>query len=452
MADDCNSLIPTFPKDVSYDNMQEITYKDINEWLQLHDNISPYIQIIPSSSSSSRRRSIHSRMISDLVSFDATLDEYAEKINNENEIMHFSESRVFPSYVKNFAYRKYMFTQELILELKSSIISRKLYLIMDRQNDIKSLKRLLNSDLIDDAITCAISPSFFTLNFGSDDNQISYLEEFSDRLSIEIEIPKPIWLTDFHSYFMNILTKATPHLCQKLFYLPQMEYETELSVCLANLYSKEITEIVQTENEHRPDKLFNFCQNIIPNKSHLSQQEKAISLLIIFRVVYELIPNQITQTSETKYENIDKIIQLSKLPIKNFTLPATVKAEDPEQNVREFFSSHPELSKAADEISQSIFASNPIDALFCFHKALTVIDKIARSGGDGGIQAACFDDMFSLFFGAFIASDASDIFYVSKTMNQYLAKFILCPPFEYALATVEALVIHINNLDISKLT
>ena len=36
-------------------------------------------------------------------------------------------------------------------------------------------------------------------------------------------------------------------------------------------------------------------------------------------------------------------------------------------------------------------------------------------------------------------------------MNQYLDKFILCPPFEYAMATVEALVIHINNVDISKL-
>ena len=109
------------------------------------------------------------------------------------------------------------------------------------------------------------------------------------------------------------------------------------------------------------------------------------------------------------------------------------------------------MYESFSKISQTLFASNPIDTLFGFHKSLSVIDEVYRNNETDKIHTTCFDDMFSLFFGSFLASDATDVFYLSKIMNLYLAKFVLCPPFEYALTTVEALVIHINTLDINQL-
>lgn len=247
--------------------------------------------------------------------------------------------------------------------------------------------------------------------------------------------------------------------------MPHMEFEESLYQCLPELYSKNLDDLIKEKSENRPDALFKFCQDIIPHKRRLNQLEKSISLLMLFRVVFEIVSTRIkndndiifddkfiiNQKSDTELAQIEKVIQISKFPIRCFSLPECITVEDPNMNVRDFFKSHELLKTAADEISQTLFASNPIDTLYNFHKSLNVIDEVYRKDDDDKIHTTCFDDMFSLFFGSFLASDATDVFYLSKIMNLYLAKFVLCPPFEYALTTVEALVIHINTLDISKL-
>lgn len=345
---------------------------------------------------------------------------------------------------------------------------------MERQADINSLSDLLRSNLIPDNITIAVSLSFFTINWGTNDTYVIYLSECLKRLiaqtPIENQLQKniyvqPLWLTNFPQYFSTILNQAKECIDQKLFYMPHMEFEESLYQCILELYSKNIDDLLKEKSENRPDALFKLCQDIIPNKKRLSQLEKSISLLMLFRVVFELVTTHvkngnnmeeldetfINQKSYTDQSLIEKVIRISKFPIRSFSLPDCVSVEDPNMNVREFFRSHELLKVAADEISQTLFASNPIDTLYGFHKSLSVIDEVYRNNENSAIQTTCFDDMFSLFFGAFLASDTTDVFFLSNVMNMYLAQFVLCPPFEYALTTVEALVIHIKTLDISKL-
>ena len=425
----------------------------LEDWLSSHEHIRPYINFIKSDFRASifLGKSTRSRTITDLRNFNDTLNSYFEQFQKELETLQTVQKSESLKYASDFGYRKHIFVEDAINEAKSAVISRKLFQLMERQQDVEDLIQLVNSNLIDSSTICAISPSFFTVSYDVDEKEVIYLSEYSKRLTQGIATCIPLWMNDFKLYFAAILQQAMPLLFPKLYYIPHMDYEESLSQCFAELYQKEIKELADEDPEKRPNALFNFCQSIIPDREKMSQEEKAVSLLIVFRVVYELVSTLSQQKSVTEDEKINKVIRLTKLPVKCFTLPSLIAVEDPDVNSREFFQENECLNSAAQEITQSIFEANPIDALYCFHKALSIIDAIARNNVDGEIQTACFDDMFSLFFGSFIASDATDIFFVSKTMNQYLDKFILCPPFEYAMATVEALVIHINNVDISKL-
>ncbi|KAK8888973.1 hypothetical protein M9Y10_033714 [Tritrichomonas musculus] len=486
MSNDVSNLTH---QDVNPNNEIDVQNKQHNcltfdQWISTHQRISEYIQIMlnnsnendEKSSFSQRRANIHERTLSDLKSFESTIEEYGEQLQSElDKIQNDVPVASIPHYIKeSFTYKKLTYIQGLLYDAQSSIISRKLYLIMERQADINSLSDLLRSNLIPDNITIAVSLSFFTINWGTNDTYVIYLSECLKRLiaqtPIENQLQKniyvqPLWLTNFPQYFSTILNQAKECIDQKLFYMPHMEFEESLYQCILELYSKNIDDLLKEKSENRPDALFKLCQDIIPNKKRLSQLEKSISLLMLFRVVFELVTTHvkngnnmeeldetfINQKSYTDQSLIEKVIRISKFPIRSFSLPDCVSVEDPNMNVREFFRSHELLKVAADEISQTLFASNPIDTLFGFHKSLSVIDEVYRNNENSAIQTTCFDDMFSLFFGAFLASDTTDVFFLSNVMNMYLAQFVLCPPFEYALTTVEALVIHIKTLDISKL-
>ncbi|KAK8857843.1 hypothetical protein M9Y10_012938 [Tritrichomonas musculus] len=159
-----------------------------------------------------------------------------------------------------------------------------------------------------------------------------------------------------------------------------------------------------------------------------------------------------------------------------------------ETPIRDLFLSDPMFEKAAKTINLSIFCSNPLDALYEINKALALIHKgainnqtenssksqsIARINEilEGKIhfkdtqnkevsknppvfevkddlkQLLSFDDLFSLFFGTLLAADIPDLFDLAAFVGKFAPKICLSPPFEYAQANIEALVLHCINLE-----
>lgn len=159
-----------------------------------------------------------------------------------------------------------------------------------------------------------------------------------------------------------------------------------------------------------------------------------------------------------------------------------------ETPIRQLFHSDPMFSKASDSFNLSIFYPNPLDSLFKINKALAFIHKgainnqtentskslsIKRTNEilqgkfdfineeknksavnspnsevkDDLKQLLSFDDLFSLFFGTLLAADIPDLFDLAAFVGKYSPKICLSPPFEYAQANIEALVLHCINME-----
>jgi hypothetical protein len=143
-----------------------------------------------------------------------------------------------------------------------------------------------------------------------------------------------------------------------------------------------------------------------------------------------------------------------------FPLPwSLISNKDHSKPIGELFREEQFFSKASDLLYNAIFASNPIDQLYWVHISLMTIHKGALANRTGDRrpelqdvnQLLCFDDLFSLFLGTLLASEMPDVFWVSWLIGEYAPKSSLSPSFEYAEANIEALVLHIQQVDVDSL-
>lgn len=129
-----------------------------------------------------------------------------------------------------------------------------------------------------------------------------------------------------------------------------------------------------------------------------------------------------------------------------------------EMPIREFFRSDFYFLPAIEFLELSIFCTNPIDSLYYIHKCLISVQKAAiihsinkrknRQASPSELnQVICFDDLFGLTLGVFLASDVPDIFALNWFVQNYSPHNELSPPLEYAKANLEGLTQHIATVE-----
>jgi hypothetical protein len=57
-----------------------------------------------------------------------------------------------------------------------------------------------------------------------------------------------------------------------------------------------------------------------------------------------------------------------------------------------------------------------------------------------------FDDHFALLFGIWLAAEIPDAFYLRWMIDRFAPKATLSSPFEYAIANLEGVVMHVVQL------
>lgn len=129
--------------------------------------------------------------------------------------------------------------------------------------------------------------------------------------------------------------------------------------------------------------------------------------------------------------------------------------------------------KASDSFDCAVFVANPIDCLYEINNALLLVHQAAianriqneikekQKKGELITQAESaqfnyrpndpkrllsFDELFSLFFGTLMASNVIDIFELIGFIDSYAPKNCLSPSFEYAQASLQALVLHCTSM------
>ena len=440
-------------------------YGTIDEWLELHKRIAPYISIQHESDRSiasplpfsKKRSSIHTRIINDLKSFQDTLGDYGDELQRQLEKVQAEFKRSVPqTEPKTMNARKSLFLRSHIVQVKSDVVSHQLYALMEKQVDISSVLFLLReTNLIPEDQCIHLAPVFLTvrdINVDERGTEIDRLMRKVKALEKFEHPPAPVWKSDFHGFYMKIVTLYDSLVSKdRLFYVESQPIEDELAWCIRDMFYDKIKALTNASAAELPQAMSIVCKQIIPHDFLSDKTRYSLAMMATFRVVYEM-----TMTAGGKIEEatdpqlIRKVIELRKRPLTQFQFPQfLVREEVGDISIHDYFWYDPMYRASAQWLTTALFASNPFDALYHIHNALTAIEEKAKvlSGARGKeFQEVCLDDMFCLFLGSFLASDLLDVFTISKQITKFLTCLPMSPPFEHAQATLEALTLHITNL------
>jgi hypothetical protein len=324
----------------------------------------------------------------------------------------------------------------------------------------------LPAHLICDIDVRALSVTKFPAETALHSAAVERLEQAIRRISEEVvTFPRAPWSVDFGHFFQGLISLARSRASPDGAYVYPMDEEDSLSRYFFNAGFRKRSQLdaFLRQISASPPELFTaqflkVCRNLIPDRGSLPKLDQSLAMLLMYRCLfnrcYELLPSFFEPFRDM--ELITRIARLGRLPASHFRIPwEFISPQDRDQSVTEVFTKDRWVSQAARFLSDALFASNPIDQLFSVHSVLTGLQKAAvinRLQGRDATLEDChkllpFDDLFSLFFGALVASGVPNILWLSWMIENYAPKVSLSPPFEYARVNLEALVMHCLRLE-----
>jgi hypothetical protein len=437
-------------REVSYDNFVPHYYGSLDEWKAAHPSVVPFLSFIspdhPTSSTDPfevRRLKVHERIITDLERFKESLNSLGATLQRQSAKFELTLPVVTFRFL-DLTVLKSMFIRTVIVETKESVISQKIWALMQRQNDVRSTLNLLSSELIPEDRYCRLSESFLTMNFNVDEQQqvIQRLTVKLQALKNQIDVAQRslVWMTDFDGYIVGLIKEAEVGI-DRLVYVKSVD--STLSLAVSVVFADELDAIRDKPIELLAECLSETCRKMVPD-SILTKRQYGLGLLLIFRVVYEILG--MPGASRSGAEELEKGNRFRKLPCRAFGLPEfCVKGEKLNLPVRDVFNGTP-YREAVDFLNLVNWSTNPFDRLYHVHRALEVIAACARQGArledtSTPIQVVAFDDRFPIFLATVMASDMIDVAEVVNEARTMLKCFQLSPQFQYALETLEALLI-----------
>lgn len=454
----------------------------LRQWAENNANLTRYINVsilnqkINFSKLNNLRFGKYNRIIEDLFDFIELLNKKIEKI--KKDINLWSDSRDFYIDIEShdnkndiLTLRKYSFLLRKKQKLTIQLLTKKFEFLIDYQIKAQEIIKLFSGNIIPNDTIFSLEPSFFQINIDNigwkESNKLSYLIPYTKRMKATVmDIKESLWKTDFKGYIVNLVNELLKNVDTELSYCYPSPKEDSLSRCFFNKNSPFLSRIDATvrnlteNNDEYSLRILDLCYNLMPKENFTFEQQSVI-ILIFFRAIFNRGYEICSSYFAPKINNdIYKIEELKKLPLKLFTLPYNlIRKDNHDLSIGEFFRKDPQFNASSYYLSLSIFCSNPIDALFHIHKSLTLINKGAlinklenRIATVKDIsQILCFDDLFSLFFGTLMASDLPDVFFVSWFINKFAPTNCLSPSFEYSQANIEALVLHCKNINLEDL-
>jgi hypothetical protein len=204
-----------------------------------------------------------------------------------------------------------------------------------------------------------------------------------------------------------------------------------------------------------------ICFDLMPRDGYSPVEQSTVLLVLlwtIFNRCYEL--NSSFFVHRIDQALLTKLSFLSRVPAGRLPLPwQLLNGGEPTETASALFSRFPFFLSAVQFFSSAFFEPNPMDALFHIHKCLVSIQKAALIHGSPGDvlehnelhRMLSFDDLFALFFGIMLASEFPDVFYLARLIGDFAPKPLLSASFEYASATLEALITHCRQISVAEI-
>lgn len=417
------------------------------------------------------RRRVHQQVLQELHKFSDSVSDLMTKMEHELKVL---SARPFPSpgqlifnTTENMTIRKVAFLEIEILRLKTAIFNKKFARLSDLyRRACTALSLLEEPALFPECLYLTLESNFFFMGLDDitsiDTNKVYRLISCHKALLERIKtFQKPVWLRDYPKFLNTLIDKAlSSHLYdQGCSYVPYIDGEVSLSRCFFESDSRYVVRIddVICKNINKADfisHILNLCFTLIPERETMPPARQSVALLMIFRAVfhrfYEKFSSLLYKPPSPDLKNVWVERETS---VSQFSLPEMLMSRgwDGDASVLDVFSHEPLFVPASQFLFMSIFEANPIDAIYLVHKALLSIKKGAivngsRVDADQIHKFVCFDDFFSLFIGALLASDVPDIFHLTWFVSTYLPKEGLSADLFYASANLEALASHFHDL------
>jgi hypothetical protein len=309
-----------------------------------------------------------------------------------------------------------------------------------------------------------ISPSFYVLDSAQltarQSGRIQRLTHYINFVKRTIATyRKPLWLSDFSGFVQGMVRAIAPFVDADFAYFAPHESEVSLSRCFFGRHSntfEKIDPFIADAVEFDPSRFVNqltiLGYQLIPDRDSMPPEGQSIVLLAFFRVLFDRAYERFGSLFCLPLDpDAEKLHQMSTRNAVFFELPADFRSEPLESvTLRQLFETRTAFLRAAEILHDSIFCTNPIDALFKCHKCLMTIHKgaltyrlgIPEEQIDESGEILSFDDLFSLFFAVMLVSELPDFFHLCWFLTNFVPKNALTPSFEYVLANLEALMIH----------
>jgi hypothetical protein len=294
-----------------------------------------------------------------------------------------------------------------------------------------------------------------------EDRLIQYLQELARRMESGIRhFPRALWEKGADSFLTAIVKCTIPE--SDTAYFQQARLEHSFGRCLFNPESKWRVAI-DTKLDALPihefgDAFMALCGEVACKLTHGSKRkftaaDQIVLMLLIFRLLfnrmYERDPHRFAPRADSA-EFVRRAVAIGGDSADSQPLPWRFlpKIVDRSVSMRELFQGDPIYAAASAELSLALFECNPLDQLYRIHKALLGVNKGAdvHIGRCGKSSLLGFDDHFAILFGIWMASEIPDACYLKWMIDSYAPKGSLSSPFEYALANLEGVVLHVEQI------
>jgi hypothetical protein len=322
---------------------------------------------------------------------------------------------------------------------------------------------LFTANLIPSDSAFTVVDPFFQLDTAVDRRnllEVERLQSLVKRLEGEVsEFPLPRSVASFTKFFGRLVAKAAPLYDEELCYFPALAGEVSLARAvfgspLGERIDKFIQRSVDGAWSQFADGVPIFCRMLVRNIDLRTETEQSIGVLLFFRLVvsrvYERVPQFHLATTDPA-----KISTVWNCPFGLMGLPEELVSPGAgDVAAHEFFRSTQKFAEPAEFLAGLDFLINPIDILVGFRQMMikvhanAVREQLGREPTGKDLQLILgFDELFTLLFGSFVASEVADVGGIKEIVELLTPRHDLSPVLEYSLVCLEAVVLEINRMN-----
>ncbi|OHT04669.1 hypothetical protein TRFO_27743 [Tritrichomonas foetus] len=460
---------------------------DVNNWCSRNPQLAKHVILLKKTANLSdqafemKRNRSHNRTITSLVTFITRIEqeilstrETLEKLCSAN--IPQIQSLCYDFTYQNMDVRKLFYIEQHLHQMEIETFNLKfsyLFELLSNLNDVQKLLTKPNSIPCD--MILSFDDNFYSLSNNQDIinnvKKIRRLFSYKENLSKKIQsYEKPLWHTDIPNFLKKAANMSLSKFDSDISYILPQNCEVSISRFLFHnhsVYGSKVDVILRSFPNISPEvfiyELVKLCYDLVPPNFHYTHQELTIIIIFFFRVlferVYEKFGSFFYKSEIDERMKYTAILKNKKMSASCFNWPAVYidsSYSDIKDKIsaQDFFKSDQYFSAAAMFLEMTIFCTNPIDALYYCHKTMVGMQKGAIIHSLRGrtanqidvVQVICFDDLFSLLLGTFLASNLPDLFHLDQFLQLYSPTDTLSPPLEYAKANIEGLAQHIMSM------